>query len=95
MEYAYDDWCIAQFAKEIGEMEDYNYFLNRSENWKNIYDPKSTFMRPKDKKGVFLKDFIPKDYTPFYCESNAWQYFWYVPQNIEGLIKEVGGSETI
>ncbi len=93
LEYAFDDWCIAQFAKEIGEMEDYQYFLKRSESWRNVYDSKSTFMRPKDKKGVFLKDFIPKDYTPFYCESNAWQYFWYVPQNMEGLIKEVGGTE--
>jgi predicted alpha-1,2-mannosidase len=93
LEYAYDDWCIAQFAKEIGEMEDYQYFLKRSENWRNVYDSKSTFMRPKDKNGVFLKDFIPKEYTPYFCESNAWQYFWYVPQNVEGLIKEVGGVE--
>jgi len=93
LELAYDDWCIAQFAKEIGEMEDYNYFLKRSENWRNVYDSKSTFMRPKNKSGTFLKDFIPKEYTPYFCESNAWQYFWYVPQNVEGLIKEVGGSE--
>lgn len=93
LEYAYDDWCIAQFAKEIGKNEDYEYFLKRSENWRNVYNPKSTFMRPKDKEGVFLKDFIPKEYSPYFCESNAWQYFWYVPQNIEELIKTTGGKD--
>lgn len=94
LEYAYDDWCMAQFAKEIGENVDYNYFLKRSESWQNVYDSESMFMRPKDKNGTFLKDFIPKEYTPYFCESNAWQYFWYVPQNIEGLIEKVGGKET-
>ena len=94
LEYAYDDWCIAQFAKEIGENEDCKYFLKRSESWRNVYDSKSSFMRPKDKNGVFLKDFIPKEYTPYFCESNAWQYIWYVPQNLEGLIKKVGGEDV-
>ncbi len=93
LEYAYDDWCIAQFAKEIGETEDYQYFQKRSENWRNVYDSVSTFMRPKQKNGNFLKEFIPKEYTPYFCESNAWQYFWYVPQNMEGLIEKVGGYE--
>ena len=93
LEYAYDDWCIAQFAKALGKTEDYNEFLKRSENWRNMYDSQSTFMRPKLKNGEFIKDFIPKEYTPYFCESNAWQYFWSVPQNIEGLIKEVGGNE--
>lgn len=93
LEYAYDDWCIAQFAKAIGKTADYEYFLERSQNWRNVYDSQSTFMRPKLKDGSFVKEFIPKDYTPYFCESNAWQYFWSVPQNIEGLVKEVGGNE--
>jgi predicted alpha-1,2-mannosidase len=93
LEYAYDDWCIAQFAEALNKTDDYIYFLKRSENWRNVYDSQSTFMRPKYKNGEFVKDFIPKEYTPYFCESNAWQYFWSVPQNIEGLIQKVGGNE--
>ncbi|MFA9192730.1 GH92 family glycosyl hydrolase [Flavobacterium sp. FZUC8N2.13] len=93
LEYAYDDWCLAQFAKALNKPNDYKYFLNRSENWKNVYDAKSTFMRPKLKNGQFINNFIPKEYTPYFCESNAWQYFWSVPQNIESLIKVVGGKD--
>ncbi|RVT75292.1 glycoside hydrolase family 92 protein [Flavobacterium sufflavum] len=94
LEYAYDDWCLAQFAKALNKLDDYNYFLKRSENWRNLYDAKSTFMRPKLRDGSFIKDFIPKEYTPYFCESNAWQYFWSVPQNIEGLIQKVGGNDA-
>jgi putative alpha-1,2-mannosidase len=65
----------------------YNYFLKRSENWRNLYDSKSTFMRPKLKMELYSDLF---KYILF-CESNAWQYFWSVPQNVEGLIKTVGG----
>ncbi len=93
LEYAYDDWCLAQFAKDLGKTTDYQYFLKRSENWKNVYDEKSSFMRPKLADGTFVEEFIPKEYTPYFCESNAWQYFWSVPQNIEALIKTVGGKE--
>ncbi|QTE22207.1 GH92 family glycosyl hydrolase [Polaribacter cellanae] len=93
LEYAYDDWCIAKFAKKLGKEDDYQYFLKRSENWRNVYDAQSSFMRPKYKKGNFIEKFIPKEYTPYFCESNAWQYVWNVPQNIEGLIKSIGGEE--
>ena len=93
LEYAYDDWCIAQFAKDLGKTEDYDYFFKRSENWRNVYDKQSTFMRPKLVDGTFIKEFVPKEYTAYFCESNAWQYFWSVSQNIEGLIEVVGGVE--
>ena len=93
LEYAYNDWCVAQFAKDLSKTDDYNYFLKRSENWRNVYDSVSTFMRPKLADGTFIKEFIPKEYTDYFCESNAWQYFWSVPQNIEGLIEAVGGPE--
>jgi len=92
LEYAFDDWCIAQFAKDLGKKEEYQYFLKRSENWKNLYDTKSKFFRPKYKNGVFVKDFIPKKYTEYFAESNAWQYFWSVNHDIEGLIAKVGGK---
>lgn len=93
LEYAYDDWCIAQFAKDLGKQEDYQHFIKRSENWRNMYDSQSTFMRPKLENGEFINEFSPKEYTPYFCESNAWQYFWSVPQNIEGLIQTIGGNE--
>jgi len=90
LEYAYDDWCIAQLAKALNKEEDYLYFLKRGENWKNLYDPKSTFFRPKDEHGQFIPNFAAKDYTNYFCESNAWQYFWYVPQDIHEFIATVG-----
>jgi len=94
LEYAYDDWCIAQFAKDLGKDEDFTYFSKRAENWRNVYDDQSTFMRPKFDNGKFIKDFIPKVYTPYFCESNAWQYVWSVPQNIEGLVTAFGGEDA-
>ncbi|WP_341214941.1 GH92 family glycosyl hydrolase [uncultured Wocania sp.] len=93
LEYAYGDWCVAQFAKALNKVEDYEYFIKRSENWKNVYDAKSSFMRPKLEDGTFIKDFIPKDYSAYFCESNAWQYFWSVQHDVNGLIKAVGGKE--
>lgn len=93
LEYAYDDWCIAMFAKDLGKEEDYQYFLQRSKNWQNTYDPKSRFFRPKDEEGDFIPDFKSKEYSVFYSESNAWQYNWFVPQDIPGLIQKSGGQE--
>ncbi len=93
LEYAYGDWCVAQFAKALNKTDDYEYFLKRSENWKNVYDAKSSFMRPKFEDGTFIKAFIPKAYTPYFCESNAWQYFWSVQHDVNGLIEAVGGKE--
>ena len=95
LEYAYDDWCIAQFAKALGKSEDYNTFLKRSENWRNVYDAKSTFMRPKLTDGTFVTNFVPKEYSAYFCESNAWQYFWSVQHNIEGLTSIIGGNEKL
>ncbi|MCF7567840.1 GH92 family glycosyl hydrolase [Sabulilitoribacter arenilitoris] len=93
LEYAFGDWCVAQFAKALNKTDDYEYFLKRSKNWKNMYDEKSSFMRPKLEDGTFVKDFIPKDYSAYFCESNAWQYFWSVQHDVNGLIKTVGGNE--
>lgn len=90
LEYAYDDWCIAQFAKALNKQADYKYFLKRGESWKNIYDTESTFFRPKNHKGEFVSPFVPKEYTNYFCESNAWQYFWYVPQDVPEFIATVG-----
>ncbi|MEM9648638.1 MAG: GH92 family glycosyl hydrolase [Bacteroidota bacterium] len=91
MEYAYDDWCIAMFAKALGKTEDYSYFLKRSENWKNLYNTKRTWLQPKDPGGNFIEPFVPKEYSPYFCESNAWHYYWFVPQDVDGLISKTGG----
>ncbi|MFI8377294.1 GH92 family glycosyl hydrolase [Leeuwenhoekiella sp. NPDC079379] len=94
LEYAYDDWCVAQFAKALGKNKLYRQFLKRSENWKKLHDKKTNFFRPKTKAGAFVDDFQAKEYTRFYSESNAWQYYWFVPQNIPALIKTTGGKEA-
>lgn len=93
LEYAYDDWCIAMFAKDLGKEDDYQYFLKRSGYWKNTYDSKTSFFRAKDKNGQFIAGFNSKDYSDYFSESNAWQYYWFVPQDIPGLIKTTGGEE--
>ncbi|MBP0902988.1 GH92 family glycosyl hydrolase [Mariniflexile gromovii] len=90
LEYAYNDWCIAQLAKALGEKDIEKTFAKRATNWKNLYDSKSTFFRPKDEKGNFTSPFSPKEYTKEFCESNAWQYFWFVPHDIDGLITVLG-----
>lgn len=90
LEYAYNDWCIAKLAKELGETEIEETFAKRADNWKNLYDTSSTFFRPKTKEGVFESPFLAKAYTREFCESNAWQYFWFVPHNVDGLINTLG-----
>ncbi|MCW3789010.1 GH92 family glycosyl hydrolase [Plebeiibacterium sediminum] len=90
LEYAYDDWCIAQFAKALNKDRDYIYFKKRADNWKNLFDEETKFFRPKNKKGEFLKQFDPKEYTEYFCESNAWHYFWHVQHDIPGLIDLTG-----
>ncbi|TWO34698.1 glycoside hydrolase family 92 protein [Seonamhaeicola sediminis] len=93
MEYAYDDWCIAMFARSLGKLEDYNYFLQRSKNWQNLYNDKNTWFQPKNKDGNFIEPFTPKNYSPYFCESNAWHYYWFVPHDLETLVKKTGGTE--
>ena len=92
VEYAYDDWCIAQFAKALNKDEDYAYFMKRADYWQNHYDTESSFLRPKYANGKFIEDFFAKDYTDHFCESNAWHYFWFVPHNIRGLIDLTGNA---
>lgn len=90
LEYAYGDWCIAQFAKDLGRKDIQEIFTERAHNWKNLYDTKSTFFRPKDENGNFIDPFSAKAYTKEFCESNAWQYFWFVPHDMDGLIDVLG-----
>lgn len=93
MEYAYQDWTLAQLAKKLGHTEDYKYFLKRSENYKNIYDKETTWMRPKDVNGKWLEDFDPYNYEYGFNESNGAQSTWFVPHDVVGLAELMGGKE--
>ncbi len=92
LEYAYDDWCIAQMAQILNKQEDYQYFMKRSQNWKNIFDWETGFMRPK-KNGGWDKPFDPREVNNNFTEGNSWQYSFFVPQDIEGMIEAYGGRE--
>lgn len=91
LEYAYDDWCIAQFAKALGKTEDYQTFIRRAQYWKNVFDPATGFMRART-NGGWWKPFNPTEVNNNYTEANSWQYSFYVPQDIVGLSKALGGT---
>lgn len=92
VEYAYDDWCIAQMAQILNHKEDYDYFMKRSQNWKNIFDKETGFMRPK-KNGGWDKPFDPREVNNNFTEGNSWHYSFFVPQDIYGMIEAYGGPE--
>jgi predicted alpha-1,2-mannosidase len=92
LEYAYDDWCIAQMATILDKKEDYDYFMKRSQSWKNVFDWNTGFMRPK-KNGGWDKPFDPKEINNNFTEGNSWQYSFFVPQDIPGMIAAYGGNE--
>ena len=92
LEYSYDDWCIAQMAQILKKSNDFYYFINRSENWKNIFDWNTGFMRPK-KNGGWDKPFDAKEINNNFTEGNSWQYSFFVPQNVPGMILAYGGKE--
>ena len=94
LEYAFDDWCLAQAAKELGKKDDYTLFMKRSENWQNIFDPESGFMRPKNADGSWVEPFNPY-HTPGFVEGNSWQYSWFVPHNMKGLVNAIGKERFI
>lgn len=92
VEYAYDDWCIAQMAELLGKKEDYNYFMKRSQSWKNLFDWETGFIRPK-KNGGWDKPFDPREVNNNFTEGNAWQYTFFVPHDIPGMIQAYGGND--
>ena len=92
LEYAYDDWCIAQMAKILDKKEDYEYFMKRSQNWKNLYNPANGFIQAR-KNGNWYQPFDPNEVNNNYTEGNSWHYSYFVPQDIPGLIQAHGGKE--
>lgn len=93
VEYAFDDWCIAQVARKLNKEADYAEFLKRSGYWKNVFDPETGFVRPKDSNGSWMVPFDPSGSTGFQ-EGNSWIYTWYVPQDVKGLIAAMGGADA-
>ena len=93
LEYAYDDWCIAQMAKKLGRNDLYEEFIKRSANFKNVYDAGTGFMRPKMSDGKFRKDFDAlTTINQGFIEGNAWNYSLYVPQYPKEMIALMGGE---
>lgn len=96
MEYAFDDWSIAQAAKKLGRMDVYNTFLKRSQNWKNVYDASIGYMRPRLSNGSFRKEFdVLSTNGQGFIEGNAWNYSLFVPQDPEGMIAAMGGEKNL
>ncbi len=98
LEYAYDDWCVAQMAKALGKTDDYSYFMKRSASYTNIYDPSMGWMRPKDSKGNWRTPFDPHAFggggdLNDVTEATSSQYSWFVPQDVPGMISLMGGNE--
>jgi len=94
MEYAYQDWTLAQFAKKLGHTDDAEYFLNRSKNYANVFDKESGWMRPKNVEGKWREDFDPYQYENGFMESNGAQSTWFVPHDLPGLATLMGGNEA-
>ena len=92
LEYAYDDWTIAQMAMSLNKTKDYKYYLQRAQYYKNIFDPETQFMRGRF-RNTWFAPFDPYEVNFNYTEANSWQYSYYVPQDISGLIKLHGGKD--
>ncbi|WP_437440091.1 GH92 family glycosyl hydrolase [Polaribacter batillariae] len=99
LEYAYDDWCVAQMAKALGKNEDYKFFLERSKAYEHLFDRKTGFMRGKSVDGKSWNEPFDAKYSNHreqtdYTEGNAWQHSWFVPQDVKGFIKLHGNNEV-
>ncbi len=92
LEYAYDDWCIAEMARILGRVADYNRFIQRAQSYKNVFDPALRFMRPRS-NGGWLEPFSPREVDFNFTEANAWQYTFFVPHDISGLMGLMGGKQ--
>ena len=92
LEYAYDDFCIARFAAHLGRSDVETRFMKRSQGWRHLLDPETGFMRPK-RNQRFIEPFDPYRVDNHYTEANSWQYSFFVPHDVHGLIRALGGDE--
>ncbi len=99
LEHSYDDWCLAQLAKALGKTDDHDYFLKRSQNYRNVYNPETGFMSPKKADGNWVPDFDPQlsggtGSRMYFAENNSWIWTFNVQHDIDGLIELMGGKEN-
>jgi hypothetical protein len=90
LEYAYDDWCIAQVARRLGWTADYERYSARAQSYKNVFDYSTGFMRPRN-NAAWVEPFDPREVTFAFTEANSWQYTFFAPHDISGLIALMGG----
>jgi putative alpha-1,2-mannosidase len=95
LEYALDDYALAQYANAIGREEDYKTLLKRSENWKNVFDRESGFVRGRYADGRWIEPFDPYKKAKYICEGTPYHYTWYVPHDVGGLASAMGGSASM
>lgn len=97
LEYAYDDWCVSQMAKALGKKKEYELFIKRAGNYKNVFDTSTKYIRMKHKDGSWVKDWNPYCCTSFsgtgYLEGNAWQYSFFNPHDVQGILNLMGKDE--
>lgn len=98
LEHSYDDWCLAQLAKALGKNSDYDYFMRRSQNFRNLFNPANGFFAPKSADGKWIEPFDPQlsggiGNRMYYTENNAWTWNFSVQHDIPGLIELLGGKE--
>ncbi|HET6654717.1 MAG TPA: GH92 family glycosyl hydrolase, partial [Gammaproteobacteria bacterium] len=97
LEYAFDDWTIARMAEAMGREDVAARFYQRARNWRNVFDKETGFVRARKSNGEFRTPFDPAKagYNADYTEGNAWEYSWYEPQDISGLIHALGGEQAL
>ena len=98
LEYSYDDWSLAQMAKMLKKKEDYNYFINRAKSYQNVFDKQTSLMRGRFSNGTWRTPFDPfssNHRRDDYCEGNAWQWTFFVPHDVNGLAKLMGGKDKL
>jgi predicted alpha-1,2-mannosidase len=91
LEYAYDDWCIAQFAKSLGNDSVYRRYIQRAQYYENVFDPSSRHMRGKV-QSMWYAPFDAKEINNFFTEGNSWHYSFAAPQDVQGMIELYGGK---
>lgn len=99
VEYAFDDWCAGQFAKSLGKVKDYKEFTKRAFNYRNVFDKEVGYIRRKKEDGSWVPNFSPFGDVAWlgagFVEGNAWQYTYFVPHDLQGLIKLMGKDEFV
>ena len=95
LDYAYDDWCVAQIAKRQNQMEDYKILMMRAQNYRRLWDSGVGFMRAKDAAGRWVEPFDPFAWGGPYAEGGPWQSSWFVPHDPSGLMGLLGGQEKL